>query len=670
MSDQFKYLLSPLKVGPITVRNRMVISAHNTKIGDPNPRWGEAGFYGERYAHYVAERAKGGVGLIVLGQYAVHPTTRFETPNISIAYDEGAIPGMKLAVDSCHRHGAKAVMQLFHSGFMNTSFIDGTPVWSASDNIPPPTPTVTGDAAKAMEKEDIEELKEYYARCSHHAMLAGADGMEIHAAHGYLLEQFLSPLFNRRTDEYGGSLENRMRLMIEVIETVRNEIGREKVLGLRISADEYMPGGLTLEDMKEVARRLDAHGGINYLNVSQGLVSNSLLICVPPMTFPHGAFVHNASAIRKVTNNVKVMAVGRIVDPVEAEKILADGHADMVIMTRAHIADPEIASKTQGGRLNEIRSCIGECTTCLGPISRMAFQCCTNPVVGREKEWGGEIPLAPKKKRVMVAGGGPGGLEAAWVAAARGHDVTLYEKSGELGGQVLLARLLPTRAEMDGLIRWRKVMVEKHGVKVVLNTEVTPGLVQSQHPDALIIATGSTPRQDGFSGLTYKTVPGWDSTHVVTPEDVLSGTVQAGQNVLVYDVELLMRGLGIAEKLAIEGKSVRLVYPGALPGGSLDPYTQLPSFTRLVKAGVELCPNTLVVSIEGSTVKAVDTITQQSKSLTNVDTLVMVGRATADNSLHGALKGKVPEQYLIGDALAPRLAERAIFEGYKVARGL
>lgn len=487
MTEQFKYLLSPLKIGPMTVRNRIVISAHNTRFGDANLKWAEAGFYGERYARYQAERARGGVGLIVLGQYAVHPTTRLEGGNTSVAYDEGAIPGMKLAADMCHQAGAKVVMQLFHAGFfMVSSYIEGTPVWSASEISPPPAIMAGMEMAKAMEPEDMEDLKAHYVRSSRNAMLARGDGIEIHAAHGYLLNQFLSPLFNKRTDEYGGSLENRMRLLVEVIEAARKEIGPEKALGVRISADEFTPGGLTLEDTKDVARRLDALGLLDYISVSQGLAYHSQAACIPPMSFPHGVFIRHAAAIREVVSNVKVFTVGRVIDPLEAEKILADGHADMVIMTRAHIADPEIANKVREGRLDEIRPCIGDCAGCVsGPVAnRFGLQCCQNPAVGREQHWGGEIPPAARKKRVMVVGGGPGGLEAAWVAAARGHDVTLYERSGELGGQVLLARQLPTRSEMDGLIRWRKKMVEKYGVKVVMNTEVTAEMVQNQRPES------------------------------------------------------------------------------------------------------------------------------------------------------------------------------------------
>ena len=667
MSEQFKYLLSPLKIGPMTVRNRAVVSSHETHFLEHTEFPDDCDHLAARYSYYIGERAQGGVGLIVLGQYAVHPTTRFEVGACAVAYDEGAIPGMKLAVDACHQHGAKALVQLFHSGFHNTSGGDGSPVWAPSAMASPPR-QLGGEVAKPMEKEDIDELKQYYAKGSRNAMAAGADGIEIHAAHGYLLHQFLSPLWNKRTDEYGGSLENRMRLMIEVIETVRATIGPDKALGLRISSDDFTPGGMGIEDMKEVARRLDEHGALDYLNVSQGSVIQ-VYIPVPPNAFPHGAFVPLAGQIREVVRKVKIMTVGRIVDPVEAEKVLADGHADMVIMTRAHVADPELINKTREGRVDEIRACIG-CSEC-AVGSYEAFSCTQNPTVGREKTLGlGTMQPATKKKKVMVAGGGPGGMEAAWVAACRGHNVTLYEKSGELGGQVLLAQQLPMRAEFNATVRWRKTMLDKYGVKVVLNTEVTPDLVAQEKPDAVVVATGSTPRRDGMNPYTYNPVFGWQSPNVVVPEDILTGKAQVGDNVVVYDVESHARGSFIALKLAEEGKNVRFVFPPPMPGLMLDGITMMSNSTRFANVGVQLCPSLVVLAIEGSTLNALDVNTRKPVTIENVDTFVMVGSGDANDKLYHELKGKVPELYLVGDALSPRIVKRAVWDGHMVGRKL
>lgn len=666
MSEQFQHLFSPLAIGPMTVRNRIVVSGHSTQLSDPGETWADFGFFGERYAAYVGERAKGGAGLIVAGQFCVHPTSRAEGLNDAIGYDERAIPGMQLIVDSCHRYGTKVIAQLSHAGFHNNSgTVHGSPVWAPSEIATPPL-LLSGQVAKAMEEEDIEDLKRYYVRSAGYAKRAGMDGIEIHAAHGYLLGEFLSPLFNQRTDEYGGSLENRMRLLIEVIEAVRHAIGSDLALGIRISADEFTPGGLTLEDMREVARRLDAHGGLDYLSVSQGVVSHSFSAVIPPMVFPHGAFGYLAAGVREVVTKMKIFTAGRFIDPIEAERALADGHADMVAMVRAHIADPEIGNKARQGRLNEIRECVG-CLQCMASIV-WGLRCATNPVVGREREWAGPLPLATKRKRVMVVGGGPGGLEAAWVAACRGHEVTLYEKDGELGGQIRLAAQFPTRGELEGLIRWRKTMVKKHEVRVLLHTEVTADLVAREHPDAVVIATGANPRRDGFNPFTVGTVRGWDSPNVVTPEEVLMGNARTGRNVLVYDTQSLYRGIGTAEKLAAEGKSVHFSFPTPLPGQMLDGLTAMAFLARVSKSGMTLWPNTLVLSINGSSVSAIDTISQQPRSFDGIDTVVMVGQATANIALYAAIKGRVPEIHRIGDAVAPWTADRAIQDGHRVGR--
>ena len=666
MPEQFQHLFSPLTIGRITVRNRLLVSGHSTQLSDPGETWADCGFYGERYAAYLGERAKGGAGLIVAGQFCVHPTSRAEGLNDAIGYDERAIPGMQLIADTCHRYGTKVFAQLSHAGFHNTSgTVHGSPVWAPSEIATPPL-LLSGQVAKAMEKEDIEDLKRYYVRSAEYAKRAGMDGIEIHAAHAYLLGEFLSPLFNHRTDEYGGSVENRMRLHFEVIEAVRTAIGPDLALGIRISGDEFTPGGLTLEDVKEVARRLDAHRMLDYLSVSQGLVSHSFSAVIPPMVFPHGAFGYLAAGVREVVTRMKIFTAGRFVDPVEAERALADGHADMVAMVRAHIADPEIGNKAREGRLNEIRECVG-CLQCMASIV-WGLRCATNPVVGREREWAGPLPLAAKKKRVMVVGGGPGGLEAAWVAACRGHDVTLYEKDGELGGQILLAAQFPTRGELEGLIRWRKTMLKKYGVGVVLNTEVTADLVARENPDAVIIATGAHPRRDGFNPFTVGIVPGWDSKTVVTPEDILTGNAQTGQTVLVYDTQSLYRGIGTAEKLAAEGKSVHFAFPTPLPGQMLDGLSAMAFLARVPKTGITLHANTLLLDITGASVHAIDTISQQPRSFDGVDTVVMVGQASADIALYSAIKGSVPEIHRIGDAVAPWTADRAVQDGHRVGR--
>lgn len=669
MAGQFQFLFTPLQIGPVTVRNRILITAHANQMAEPNSTWGEPGFYGERYARYLADRAKGGVGLITFGQVAVHPTTAYELMNTAIAYDEKAIPGFKIATDMIHEYGAKVFIQLFHSGANNTGVISHLPVWAPSE-VPGPG-LLSREIPKAMDDADIEELKEYYAISARNAKMGGFDGIEIHSTHGYLLQQFLSSITNKRTDKYGGSLENRMRLLVEVLERVREAIGSEIALGVRIPGDELLPGGLTSDDMVEVARHLEATGLIDFLNVSAASLL-SVHFVVPPMYMAHGFLAPLAANIKETVERIPVFTVGRNVDPLEAEKILADGQADMVAMTRASIADPEIANKARDGRLDEICNCIGCCQVCVGVgLTGAPLGCTQNPVVNKEKEWGiGTLKPADRRKRVLVAGGGPAGMEAAWVAAARGHDVVLYEQENELGGQVNLACKLPGREEMDGIIRWRKIQLEKYGVKVALGKKVTPEIVRQEKPEVLVLAMGSHPIRNGMNGLTGFAISGWDQENVVCAEDILGGSVTVGEKVVILDEDAHIKALGVAEMLGAQGKQVHLLTRGLYVGMGVDPSTLTAVLPRLKAAGVTISTLTFIKEISGSDVITLDMLSFQEGRIEDVDTVVLVTGNSANLELYQVIKDMVPELYLVGDCLAPRQADAAIFDGHRVGRSI
>jgi mycofactocin system FadH/OYE family oxidoreductase 2 len=670
MADQFQYLFTPLDIGPVTVRNRIMITAHATAYGDANPVCGEPGFYGERYAYYLAERAKGGAGLIYFGQVNIHPTSAYELVNASIGYDRAAIPGYKLATEMIHQHGAKVFIQFMHSGMNNSGEVSRLPVWAPS-NVPGPG-AIGRETPKAMEIEDIQEVIEYYGRCASYAKEGGFDGVEIHSTHSYLGQQFLSPLYNKRKDKYGGSLENRMRFLVEVLERIRNEIGRDMALGLRIPADELAPGGLTLDDMKVIARELEATGLIDFLNVSVGTI-HAIHMVIGPMYIPHAYLIPLIAGIKEAVKDIPIFCIGRIVDPLEAEKILADGHADMIGMTRAHIADPEIGNKAKEGRVDDIRNCIGCCQGCIGHIiSWHPVTCVQNPVVGKEKDWGiGTLKPAPKRKKVMVIGGGPAGLEAARVAAERGHAVTVYEKEKELGGQINLATKLPGRDEMEGIVRYRKIQLDKLGVKVVLGTEVTPNLVEQEAPDAVVVATGSTPIRTGFQGFTCAEIPGFDQDYVVVAEDIIADRTKPGNRVLIVDEDLHMKALGLADLLSEQGKQVEIITRALYVGPEVDLVTLSAVYQRTCSKGVKFTPLNFVKEIlPGGSVIAYSVMTQEERKIEGIDTLVLVTGNQPEEALYFALKGKVKELYRIGDCVAPRKADRAIYEGHQVGRTL
>jgi thioredoxin reductase len=471
---------------------------------------------------------------------------------------------------------------------------------------------------KQMEKEDFEELIRNYVKGAKNLQEGGFDGIEVYSAHGYLLSRFLSPHTNKRTDEYGGSLENRLRLHHEIITAIRNQVGRDFAIGLRINGDDFTPGGLAINELREAAKVLAATGELCYVSVSGGTYYCMQMV-VPDFNFPLGIYVPLSAAIREVVD-IPVICVGRIIDPVHAEKILQDGHADMIAMTRALVCEPERAKKAREGVLEDIRQCVG-CNQGCAARASLSFRisCIQNPTVGKEKEWGiGTLKATSKRKEVMVVGAGPGGMEAARIAAMRGHKVTLYEKDNELGGQFnILYKTIKSRKETEGVIRYLSGQIKKLGIKINLGTEVGAELVYREQPEVVIIATGSTPTRTGFSPAKpdVDKLPGADQGNVATYWEILKGEIDAGENVVVIDERSDDRCTGTAEFLAEKGKKIKIItrlpYVGmSLTAGSFDP-----DYQRLFTKGVEFCPFTAVKEIEGSIVVVVYNIYSKSKGL-------------------------------------------------------
>src|SRR5262245_54718519 len=438
----FDQLFSPLQIGPLTARNRVVLGAHFTMYSEPAPVFGEPGYFGERLGRYLADRARGGAGVIIAGQAQVHPTTAYQMHNNAVAWRPEAVPHFRRLTDQVRAHGALAFLQLAHNGGVNQGPWSKLPAWAPSEVAN------SLEAPKVLERADIAELVEHFALSAHHAAAGGFDGIEIHGAHGYLIHEFLSPRHNRRTDEYGGSLDNRLRFAVEVLTAVRAAVGSTVAVGLRLVGDEELGGnGLTAVEAAEIGARLEQRGLVDFLDVSVGISGIGM---VRPVYVPHGFGVYAARAVKAAVQQVPVFAVHRILTPDEAEAILARGDADAINLVRALIADPEWVSKAARGASAEIRKCTGCNQGCYGNLTLgLPITCVTNPAVGRDGELGlGTLEPAPRSKRVVVVGGGPAGLEAAWVAAARGHRVTVLERSGELGGKIRLAQRLPGRAEL------------------------------------------------------------------------------------------------------------------------------------------------------------------------------------------------------------------------------
>ena len=445
-------LFTPLRIGTFTVRNRILSTAHFTGFG-------ERGLPSQRHKDYWGSKARGGIGLIITEVQPVHPTAGIGSSMI-LCYRDNVVEAFKPVVEEIHQAGARIIAQVWHPG--KSTLVYSVKEVVSSSAIPS---QAYGGRPRALKVEEIRELVRSYAEGAARMRKAGLDGVEIHCAHGYLPIQFMSPLQNIRTDEYGGSEENRIRFPLEVIKAVRQEVGDDFTVGIRITGDELTPGGLTLSDMKRITPQLVASGKLDYVNVSLGGGN-----VIAPMGTPHGAYVYLAEGIKEVVK-VPVFCIGRIVDPTMAEEILTRKRADMVGMTRANMADPELAQKAKEGRLGEIRPCIGLMTCWSRTAHPEGITCGLNPSVGHEEKF--RITPAGKKKRILVIGGGAAGMEAARVAAERGHSVTLYEKEAYLGGQLMIASKTTNRAEMKKPIDYYQNQLKRLGVRVHLGTAVT-----------------------------------------------------------------------------------------------------------------------------------------------------------------------------------------------------
>jgi 2,4-dienoyl-CoA reductase-like NADH-dependent reductase (Old Yellow Enzyme family)/thioredoxin reductase len=569
------------------------------------------------------------------------------------------MPAFEMISKAIHEHGTKAVAQLVHLG-PDTGVLESGGAGlaaSAVGGISGLLPSILGsDIPHEMDKDDIKQIVASYADTAYRMRETGYDGVEISSAvgAGMLLISFLSPLTNRRTDEYGGSLENRFRLHTEIIDAVRKAVGSDFVVGMRLVGDMLVDGGTTLDDTKVLAAKLEASGKVDYLSICAGRAGH-----IPPMHFPLGCFVHLAAGVKEVVN-LPVICHGRINDPVQAEQILGDNQADLVGMARALICDPEWPNKVREGRLDEVRKCIACCQSCYQNFQRrLPISCSLNPEAGREKELATIIPATTKKK-VMVIGGGAAGLEAARVAALRGHQVSLYEKGRELGGQLNIAAKIPKREDFAEVPRYYTYQMNHLGVEVFLGTVVTAEMVREKNPDAVVIATGSV--------LSLPPVPGGDRANVVWVRDVLRGEVKVGENVVVIAVEQHEQALGVANFLANKGKKVELITHCLYAGVELDSGTMGFMYGQLLNKGGVITPLTRVREIEEHAVVTSNVLTRQERRIEGVDTVVFATIGKADDTLYRTLKGKVKEIYAVGQCLSPRLLSDSIWDGARVGR--
>jgi 2,4-dienoyl-CoA reductase-like NADH-dependent reductase (Old Yellow Enzyme family) len=643
MTKLFPHLFSPYQVKKTEFRNRIFSTGHDTYLP-------EKYLPSEALIAYHVARAKGGAGLIVVQVVGVHESARY-TDDLLMGTDDGCIKPFARMIEAIHSHGTKVFVQLFHPGRELLGRPEGVAQAAFAPSFSPSERFRT--APRPMSLALVEEIIQGYGDVARRMAEAGADGVEIVGSHGYLPAQFLNPRVNRREDRFGGELDNRIRFIGEAAQAVRKQVPQDFIVGLRLSGDEIDVDGLKEDETLAACRLLKDE--LDYFNVIAGTSASQggAIHIVPPMLIDN-AYVAPYARMLKQAIGKPVFVAGRINQPHEAERVIAEGAADMCGMTRAMICDPQMANKAKAGATDDIRACIACNQACIGHFQLgLSISCIQYPESGREVVYG-EKPKAAARKRVMVVGGGPAGLKAAAVAAERGHQVTLYEKDTQLGGQARLAQLLPARAEFGGIITNLTRKAERSGVRIVKGKMVTPEFLNSEAPDAVILASGSL--------LQRPPAEIGDDAHVIHAVDVLKGE-KTGSRVVIYDWLADWIGLGVAEKLASEGVDVRLAVNGLSAGVAIQNYTRDAHLARLHRLGVKVIPLMRLYGADATAAYFLHTAAQEPVVLEEVDTIVLACPNAPEDSLTQAAEAF--EHYLIGDCLAARTAEEAVYEGLK-----
>jgi mycofactocin system FadH/OYE family oxidoreductase 2 len=648
----YRHLFTPLRLGPVTVANRIVFSAHLTNYaenGRPSPQ----------HAAYYAERAAGGAGLIITEEHSTHPTD-WPYEKLIHGFHDDVIPGYRAITEAVHAHGTPIFAQINHNGGQASSMYTRLPVWAPS---PVPDPLFR-EVPKAVSQAEIEEIVAGYALVARHCAAGGFDGVELQCSHSSIVRGFLSPATNQRTDRYGGSLENRARILLEIVAAVREAIGPQLALGVRLCGDELIEHGTTIDEATEVAKMAEVSGHVDYINTSIGTATATLHMIEASMAVPPGYALWIASAMRKAVS-LPVIGVGRFKDPLQADRALVEGHCDLVGVVRGQIADANFAAKARAGRSTTIRGCLSCNQECVGRMGLNRWLgCIENPRTGREV-----LPLpspAARPKRVVVVGGGPAGLQAALAAAKRWHEVTVYEASDALGGQVRLAATVPARAEFGDLVRNQIAEAGRVGVAIHTGTTVFASTVNELEPDAVVVATGSEPDRPWWAG---------EHPRIVDVLCVLRGQVAPTGSVVVIDEVGFHQATSIAELLADRGCRVEVITPGMVVGQDLGVTLDMESWwIRAAAKGIAQTTDVIVTETALTDDGGVRMQLQQHTTGLGFErTVDWVVLAVPARPLDGLWRERsvlsVPV-YRAGDCVAPRRAHAAVIEGERVGSAL
>ncbi len=648
----YRYLWTPLQLGPVSTLNRIVFSAHLTNYarnGKPT----------EQHAAYYAARAAGGTGLIITEEHSTHPTD-WPYEKLIHGFHRDVIPGYRLITDAVHRHRTPIFAQINHNGGQASSMFSRLPVWAPSAVADP----LFREVPKAITHAEIDEIVAGYALVAEHCAEGGFDGIELQCSHSSIVRGFLSPATNKRTDDYGGSLPNRARLLVEIVHAVRRVIGNRLALGVRICGDELIEGGTTIEDAVQIAQIVEATGQVDYINTSIGVATASLFMIEASMHIPPGYAMFIPSAIRKAVD-LPVVGVGRFKDPLQAERALAEGHCDLVGIVRGQIADADFAAKARAGATDETRLCLSCNQECVGRMGLNRWLgCIENPRTGREAEYirreiattsSAPAQLVRKPKRVMVVGAGPAGLQSAISAARAGHTVTVYEKEAQAGGQVRLAASVPNRAEFGDMIRNQLTECRRLGVTIEYGVGVWPGFIDEKKPDHVIVAMGADANRPWW-------VPG-DATNVCDVRDVLEGTAEPFGDVVVIDEIGFHHATSVGELLADRGCTVEIITNGMVVGQDLGITLDMENWwIRASSKGIAQTTDLVPMGLEGSTLTLLHHPTGTNVTR-NPDWVVLAVPANPVEWLYNDLKAAGVSVQRVGDCLAPRRAHAAVVDG-------
>jgi 2,4-dienoyl-CoA reductase-like NADH-dependent reductase (Old Yellow Enzyme family) len=649
---KFKKLFEPIVIKGMVLKNRIVMGPMCTCFADD--------YVSQKTIDYFVERAKGGAGLVQLEAFPVASPQGKNLAHMLLIDDDKYIPGLRKLVEAMKdvAPDVKVTLQLYHGGGQTDPKLTGVEPVAASaictgylGSITPP---------RALTKEEIQGLVEAFGEGARRTREAGIDAVNVHFAHGYLLGNFIAPRTNRRTDEYGGSLENRLKFPMEVLRMVRAKVGKDYPVIVRMNASDFVPGGQTFAEAKAIAG-MCVNNGADVIDVSGIVRGATEFEADSTMASPRGCWVKYAQEIKEVVGDTPVIGVRRIMTPMLAEKILRETDIDLICLARPFLADPYLPTKAKEGRIEDIVPCIACNQGCYDHLPQQKpITCMMNPAVGREREY--EIKPAVRAKKVFIIGGGPAGLEAAKISKMRGHDVTLFEKSDRLGGQINLALIPPFREEFGTMLDYYQIQMNRLGVRVRLETEATPELIQNEKPDVVIVANGPAHQMQKIEGV--------DPSQSISMLDVLKRRKEIGKNVIISCAGFCCAnktyfGCEIAELLAKEGKHVRMVTFKEDIIDKMTDYRRSFEKKRIVDLGIRIEPKTKIKKAENGSLYVEQ---DGQERILEYDTLVNASIFKKDDRLFKALQSKVPEVYHIGDGAEIGNALDAIHAAAGVAR--